>query len=96
MNTKIFIGNALLQSKRSRRFHPRRCGSPDAMTPNRCYVIIAQRRSGMGGQALSPPSLYQHPVFHIKGNGIQQSQSFKKKDSDIMGPAGFEPATSAV
>jgi hypothetical protein len=38
--------------------------------PNKCYVIIAQRRGGMGGQALSPPSSYQHLEFHIKVKGI--------------------------
>jgi hypothetical protein len=44
-------------------FHPRRCGSPEC---DRYYVIIAQRRGGMGGQVLSPHSLYQYVVFHIK------------------------------
>jgi hypothetical protein len=28
----------------------------------------------MGGQALSLPSSYQHPEFHIRGIGILQSQ----------------------
>ena len=58
---------------RSRGFHPRRCGPPDAITLNRCYVIIAKRRGGMGGQALSPPSSCQDLEFHIKIKGILQS-----------------------
>jgi hypothetical protein len=52
----LLCRNAQLRAKHSRGFHPRHCGSPDAITPKRCYVIIAQRRGGMGGQALSPPS----------------------------------------
>jgi hypothetical protein len=78
LNNTIFMGNAQLQSIRSRGFQPRRCDSPDTIKPERCYVIIAQRRGGMRGQALSPPSSYQHPEFHIKGKGIQQSHKIKK------------------
>ena len=40
---------------------------PYAITPDRCYVIIAQRRGGMGRQALSPPSSYQHLEFSYQG-----------------------------
>jgi len=50
------MGNAQLQTKRSRGFHPRRCGSPDAITPEQVPGIIAKSRGVMGGQALSPPS----------------------------------------
>jgi hypothetical protein len=49
--------NYNLNAKRG--FCPRRYGSPMRYLPNRCYVIIAQRRGGMGGQALSPPSFIQ-------------------------------------
>ena len=37
-------------------FTPAAVAPPMRYLPNRCYVIIAQRRGGMGGQALSPPS----------------------------------------
>jgi hypothetical protein len=40
-----------------REFHPRCCGSRYAIPPDRCYVIIAQRRGGMGGQAHVPSFL---------------------------------------
>jgi len=32
----------------------------------------------MGGQALSPPSSYQHLEFHIIGKGNPQSHNIKK------------------
>ena len=48
-------------------YHPRRCGSPDAIAPDQVLRPHRyQRRDGMGGQALSPPSLYQYVVVHIK------------------------------
>ena len=59
---------------------PHRCGSPDVITPG-CYVIIAKRRGGRGGQALFPPSSYQHLEFPINVKGILQSQK-------IQNPAG--------
>ena len=48
--------NAQLQTKRSRGFHPRRCGSPDAITAEQVPGIIAKSRGVIGGQAHSPPS----------------------------------------
>jgi hypothetical protein len=58
LNTTIFPGNAQSQAKRSRGFHPRRCGSPrNAITPEQVMSHYrAQRRGGPGGQALSSPS----------------------------------------
>ena len=43
--------------------------------PSRCYVIIAQRRSYIGGTGSCPllPS-YQLPEFHIHGKGILQNR----------------------
>ena len=38
--------------------------------------IIAKRRGGMGGQALSPPLSNQYFVFHISAKGILQSHFF--------------------
>ena len=65
--------------KRSRGFHPRRCGSPDAITP---ATVLRHHRSAQGrhGGTGSCPLFhsYQHPEFHIKGKGILQSQKMKK------------------
>ena len=44
-NSSIFMGNAQLQAKRSRGFHPRRCGSPDAITPEQ---VLRHHRSAQG------------------------------------------------
>jgi hypothetical protein len=44
-----------------------------------CYVSLAQRRGRYGGQALSPPSSCRYLEFPINGEGILQSQNFKKK-----------------
>ena len=57
-----------------RDFTPVAVAPPMRYHPNSYYVIIAKRRSGMGGQALSPPSSYQHIIFHIKAKGIPQSR----------------------
>jgi hypothetical protein len=59
-------------------FHPRRCGSPDAITPEQ---VLRHHRSSLGrhgGKGSCPllPS-YQPPEFHIHGKGILQSH-FKK------------------
>jgi hypothetical protein len=59
--------NAPLSAKRSRGFHPRRCGSPDTITPEQVLRHHrSQRRSGMGGQLLSPLSSYHYFVYHFK------------------------------
>jgi len=44
-------GNAQLQAKRSRGFHPRRCGFPDAIAPEQVirYHLSAQGRYGRTG-----------------------------------------------
>jgi hypothetical protein len=52
-----------------------RCDNP----PNRYYIIIAQRRGGMGGQALSPPSSNQYFVSHIKEKEFYRAQKCFKK-----------------
>jgi hypothetical protein len=58
-----------------RGFHPRRCGSPSAITPEQ---VLRHHRSAQGrlGETGSCPLLhpYQHPEFHLKGKGIHQSQ----------------------
>ena len=62
------------KTKRSRGFHPRRCGSPDAITPEQ---VLRHHRSAQGrhGGTGSCPLLhsYQHLEFHINGKGILQS-----------------------
>jgi hypothetical protein len=66
-------------------FTPADVAPPMRQPPNRCYVIIARRRGGMGGQALSPPSSYQHLEFHINVKGILQCQlPFKKGFSRVF------------
>ena len=69
------MGNAQLQAERSRGFHPRRCGSYDAITPEQ---VLRHHRSAQGrhGETGSCPLLYlyQHPEFHIHGKGILQSR----------------------
>jgi hypothetical protein len=73
----LLYRNAQLQAKRSRGFHPRRCGSPDAITPEQ---VLRHHRSAQGrhGGTGSCPLLhsYQHPEFHIHGKGILQSPFF--------------------
>jgi hypothetical protein len=51
-------------------FTPAAVAPPLQLPPDRCSVIIAQPRGGMGGQVLSPPLLYLHLEFHINGKGI--------------------------
>ena len=47
-------------------FHPRTLVAPPLhYTPNRYYVIIAQCRSGMGGQAHVPSFIVPLFVVHI-------------------------------
>jgi hypothetical protein len=76
LDTSIFMGNAQLQAIHYRGFHPSRCGFPDSITPEQEHIIIAKHRGSMKGQALSPPSSYQHLEFHINGKGILQSHKF--------------------
>ena len=47
--------------------------TPDVITPGQVLRNYAKRRGGMGEQALSPPSSYQHLEFHINEKGILQS-----------------------
>ena len=58
-----------------RGFHPRRGGSPNAITPEQ---VLRHHRSAQGrhGGTGSCPLLhsYQHLEFHLKGKGILQSQ----------------------
>jgi hypothetical protein len=60
--------------------------------PNRYYVIIAQRRGGRGGQALSPPSSYPCFVFHSKRKRNSKEpfphQSFIQWEGEIKGLQG--------
>ena len=57
-------------------FHPPPLWLPRCDNPERKYVIIAKRRGGRGGQALSPPSSNQYFVVHIIAKGILQSHYF--------------------
>jgi hypothetical protein len=67
LNKTIFMRNAQLPAKRSWGFHPPPLWlPPNAIDPE---LVLrhhrSQRRGGMGGQALSPPSSYRCYVFHI-------------------------------
>jgi hypothetical protein len=74
LNTLIFRGNARLQAKRSRGFHPRRCGSPDAITPGQ---VLRHHRSAQGrhGGTGTVPSFIRTSIleFHTKRKGILRS-----------------------
>ena len=78
LNNSIFMGNAQLQAERSRGFHPRRCGSSYAITPEQ---VLRHHRSAQGrhGGTGTVPLLhsYQHLEFHINGKGILQSLFLK-------------------
>jgi hypothetical protein len=53
--------------------HPRRCSSPDAITPEQ---VLRHHRSAQGrdrGTGTVPYSSYQYFVFHIIEKGILQS-----------------------
>jgi hypothetical protein len=50
----VTLEKCSIKSIRSRGFQPRRCGSPDAITPGQCYVIIGQRRGRYGGTGTCP------------------------------------------
>ena len=67
-----------ITSIRSRGFHPRRCGSPDAITPEQVlrHHRSAQERYGGTGSCLLLHS-YLYPEFHIHGKGIPESLFFK-------------------
>jgi hypothetical protein len=82
LNTLIFRGNAQLKAYAQGGFTPATAVPPMRKIPDRCSVNLAHRRGGMKGQVLSSPSSYQHPEFHSKGKGNQQSPTFhffKKK-----------------
>jgi hypothetical protein len=84
LNTLIFRGNAQLKAYAQGGFTPATAAPPMRKIPDRCSVNLAHRRGGMKGQVLSSPSSYQHPEFHSKGKGNQQSPTFhffKKKYS---------------
>jgi len=49
---------------------------PMRYPPDRCSVIIAQCRGGMGGQAHVPSFIDQHPEFPVKEKVILQSLIF--------------------
>jgi hypothetical protein len=59
--------------------HPRRCASPDAITPDQGYVIIAQRRGGMGGQA-HVPSFIRTSIL----NFISREKEFYRADFAVF------------
>jgi hypothetical protein len=70
----------MLNSKlNAKGFHPRFCGSPDAITPE---PVPRHHRSAQGrhGGTGTCPLLhsYRHPEFHINVKGILQSQKLKK------------------
>ena len=68
--------NYKLNAKRG--FHPRRCGTPDVITPEqvlRNHRSVQGRHEGTGSCPLLHS--YQHLEFHINGKGILQSRSFK-------------------
>ncbi len=49
---------------------------PRRYHPNRCHVIIAKRRGGMGGQAHVPSFIRTSILNHINVKGILQSPEF--------------------
>jgi hypothetical protein len=48
------------------------------ITPGQALCYHRQAQGAMGVEALSGPSLYQHPEFHSKVKGILWSQFIKK------------------
>ena len=69
-----FHGKCSITTKRSRGFHPRRCGSPDAITPEQVLGIIVRAGASWGDRHSPLLHSYQHLEFHINGKGILQSQ----------------------
>ena len=68
-----------------RGFHPPRCGSPDAITPEqvlRHHRWAQGRHGGTGSCPLLPP--YQHLEFHIYGKGILQSRIFFLGSAELL------------
>ncbi len=77
-------GNAQLQAKRSRGFHPRRCGSPNAITPEQVLRHHpSKHRGGMGGQALSILHRTSTLYFTSEEKELYRAQFF------IKNPSGF-------
>ena len=70
--------NTQSKAKRSSGFHPSSYGSPDVINPNRCAVIIAHSRGGMGDKALPPPLLYLHLEF------ISMEKEFCRANSRLI------------
>jgi len=67
LNSKLHAG---------RGFHPRRCGSPDAITPGQVLRHHRSAQGRHGGTVLCPLlHSYQHLEFHITGKGILQSEN---------------------
>ena len=70
------MGNAQLQTKRSRGFHPRRCGSPDAITPEQVLRHHRSAQGRHGGQAHVPSFIHTSIL-----NFISMKKEFSKADN---------------
>jgi hypothetical protein len=58
LNKTIFMGNAQLQDKRSRGFHPRRCGSPQCDNPPEQVIPHHRLALGRYGGTGTVPSFF--------------------------------------
>jgi hypothetical protein len=82
----LLCRDAQLQAKHSRGFHPRRCGSPDAITPELVLPSSSLSAGAAWGDRHCPLlHSYQHLEFHINGKGILQSRSFFFFDKISLG-----------
>jgi hypothetical protein len=96
--------NAQLQAKPSRGFHPRRCGSPDAITPEQVlrHHRLAQGRYGGTGTVPSfirtsilnfisrEKEFYKAKIFLLKNNFRAHEQGSKKLEHPtVISPKPF-------
>jgi hypothetical protein len=82
----LLCRNAQLQTNHSRGFHPRRCGSPDAITPELVLPSSSLSAGAAWGERHCPLlHSYQNLEFHINGKGILQSRSFFFFDKISLG-----------
>jgi hypothetical protein len=67
------------------RFHPRHCGSPDAITPKKVLRHHREAQGRYGGTGTVPSIIVQHLEFHSKVKGILTERFFLKYEAGFAG-----------
>jgi hypothetical protein len=76
------MGNAQLQAKRSRGFHPRRCGSPDVITPEQVLRHHRKAQGRHGGKG-TVPSFIRTIILNFISTEKEFYRARKKEYKDL-------------